>query len=509
VRQAILASKIYTKEELCLLEQVPEPCAIVIFGASGDLTHRKLLPSLFHLSTHALMPKSFYIVGVARTEMSDEKFQEHVRSSLPKDASKEDTDRFVARCRYLAGDYGDAKLYQRLSTALCELDGKFDVHCRRVYYLSTPPSIYGDIVAQLGNSGLARPDSEKGWVRVVIEKPFGSSLPTSEHLNTALRTHLSEEQIYRIDHYLAKETVQNILMFRFANIMFEPVWNRNFVDHVQITASEQLGVEHRAGYYEQAGVLRDMFQNHLLQLLTLIAMEPPSSLEANAVRSRRNDVLKSVTPMREYQVKENTVVAQYGAGAMNGERVPGYREEKGVGPASRIATFAAVRLEIENWRWQGVPFYLRSGKRLAEREVNVSVHFKRVPTSIFKPLLADQLTPNVLRFRIQPDEGITMRFEAKHPGPKLCMSTVTMDFGYQETFKTPPPESYARLFQDAMLGDQTLFTRSDSVQEAWRIIDPIAHHWEKGQEPIPTYPAGSWGPAESEALLSRDGRVWD
>ena len=509
MRQAFLASKIYTKEELCLLEPVPEPCAIVIFGASGDLTHRKLLPSLFHLSTHDLMPKAFYIVGVARTEMTDAQFQAHVRSSLPPDAPKDAVDRFVVRCRYLAGEYGDAKLYQRLSNALGELDKAFDVHCRRVYYLSTPPSIYSDIVAQLGNSKLARPDSDDGWVRVVIEKPFGESLPTSEQLNTALRTHLSEEQIYRIDHYLAKETVQNILMFRFANIMFEPVWNRNFVDHVQITASEQLGVEHRAGYYEQAGVLRDMFQNHLLQLLTLIAMEPPSSLEANAVRSRRNDVLKSVTPMREYQVKENTIVAQYGAGEMGGVRVPGYREEKGVSPTSRIATFAAVRLAIDNWRWQGVPFYLRSGKRLAEREVNVSVHFKRVPTSIFKPLLADQLTANVLRFRIQPDEGITMRFEAKHPGPKLCMSTVTMNFGYQDTFKTPPPESYARLFQDAMLGDQTLFTRSDSVQEAWRMIDPIADYWEKGNAPIPTYPAGSWGPAESEALLARDGRAWE
>jgi glucose-6-phosphate 1-dehydrogenase len=510
VRQAVLASKIFTKEQLCLLEQIPEPCATVIFGASGDLAHRKLLPSLYHLATHGLMPKSFYIVGVARTEMTDEKFRETVRASLPKNGSSGDVEKFVARCHYVTGDdYGSEDLYRRLSGRLSELDKAFDVHCRRVFYLSTPPSVYATIVNQLGASGLARADDEKGWVRVVIEKPFGSSLPTSEELNKALRSILAEEQIYRIDHYLAKETVQNILMFRFANIMFEPVWNRNFVDHIQITASEQLGVEHRAGYYEQAGVLRDMFQNHLLQLLSLIAMEPPTSLDADDVRGRRNDVLRSVPPLTEDFVRKNTIVSQYAPGTINGQRVPGYKEEKGVNPHSRIATFAAIRLEMENWRWQGVPFYLRSGKRLASREVSVSVHFKRVPTSIFKPLLADQLSPNVLRFRIQPDEGITMRFEAKHPGPKLCMSTVTMDFGYQETFKTPPPESYARLFQDSMLGDQTLFARSDSVQEAWRIIDPITDYWEKGTQPIPTYPAGSWGPAESEELLSRDGRSWE
>jgi len=509
VRQAILASKIYTKEELCLLEQIPEPCAIVIFGASGDLTERKLLPSLYHLMLNNLMPKDFYVIGVARTEMTDEAFQEHVRESIGKDSPGKDAERFIRRCHYISGDYGHDALYKNLSLALGELDRKYNVSCRRVFYLSTPPSVYGDIVSQLGSSGLARPDSGQGWVRVVIEKPFGSSLDTSEALNQSLRSSLSEKQIYRIDHYLAKETVQNILMFRFANILFEPVWNRNFVDHVQITASEQLGVEHRAGYYEQSGVLRDMFQNHLLQLMTLIAMEPPSGLDAEAVRSRRNDVLKSIVPMKEAEVIANTVIGQYAAGVIDTQRVPAYRAEKGVNPNSRVATFAAIRLELDNWRWQGVPFYIRSGKRLADRDVSVSVHFKRVPTSIFKPLLADQLAPNVLKFNIQPDEGITMRFEAKHPGPKLCMSTVTMDFGYQETFKAAPPESYARLFQDAMLGDQTLFARSDSVQEAWRVIDPIAEHWEKrSTDPIPTYASGSWGPAESEQLLARDGRHW-
>jgi glucose-6-phosphate 1-dehydrogenase len=364
----------------------------------------------------------------------------------------------------------------------------------------------------LGENQLAtsHQDPKQGWSRVIIEKPFGQSLESSQKLNHEIRRYLREEQIYRIDHYLAKETVQNILMFRFANLMFEPVWNRNYVDHVQITAAEQLGVEHRAGYYEQSGVLRDMFQNHLLQLMTLISMEPPCSLEANAVRSRRMDVLRSVRVLSPSEIENNTVVGQYGSGKIEEKNVIGYRQENGVNPNSRIATFAALKLEVDNWRWQGVPFYIRCGKRLADRLVEISVHFKRVPTSIFKPLLADQLSPNILKFRIQPDEGISMRFEAKHPGPKLCMSTVTMNFGYQDTFKTPPPESYARLFQDSMLGDQTLFARSDQVEESWRIIDPIVNFWEDQKSPeVPIYASGSWGPKESDTLIAQTGRSWE
>jgi glucose-6-phosphate 1-dehydrogenase len=484
----------------------------MIFGASGDLAHRKLFPSLFYLFTEKHLPKDFYVVGVARTAMTDAGFRERIRSGLPEGSDQELVNQFLEHCFYSSGDYSDGKFYLDLYTTLRDLDKKFGVGLRRIFYLSTPPSLYSAIINQLGKSNLAYADLEdkKSWIRVVIEKPFGDSLASAQALNRDITSILTEDQIYRIDHYLAKETVQNILMFRFANVLFEPVWNRNYIDHVQITAAEQLGVEHRAGYYEQAGVLRDMFQNHLLQLVALIAMEPPISLEANLVRSKRNDVLRAIQPLRELEVHKNSVCAQYGPGDIDGLSVTGYRQEPGVAPESRSATFAAVQFDIDNWRWQGVPFFVRSGKRLAARVVEISVHFKRVPTSIFKPLLPDDLSPNVLTFRIQPDEGISMRFEAKKPGPKLCMSTVNMNFGYAEIFKGPPPESYARLFLDCMLGDQTLFARSDGVEHSWRIIDPIAQYWEQNPKaPLHEYPSGTWGPSESNMLLSRTGRSWD
>lgn len=512
MNSSILASKVFTKEELCLLEQVSEPCALVIFGASGDLSHRKLFPSLYYLIDHNLIPKSFYVLGVARSPMTDQQFRDGIKASMPEGADPKHITNLLDRCFYIPGEYGESSLYQSLKTAMGELDKKYQVQGHHVFYLSTPPSLYADIVNRLGEAALIHHQvaPERSWGRVVIEKPFGNSLASSHELNQKIHRYLGESQIYRIDHYLAKETVQNILMFRFANVLFEPVWNRNYVDHVLITVAEELGVEHRAGYYEQSGVLRDMFQNHLLQLMALIAMEPPCSLEADAVRGRRTDVLRSIKRLSPLDIQHNTVVGQYGAGRIDGVPVPAYRQEKQVNPNSRIATFAAAKFEIDNWRWQGVPFYIRSGKRLPERVADISVHFKRVPTSIFKPLLADQLSPNILRFRIQPDEGIAMRFEAKHPGPKLCMSTVTMNFGYQETFKTPPPESYARLLQDAMLGDQTLFARADGVEESWRIIDPICEFWESQDAPeLPIYPAGSWGPAQAETLLNQSGRSWD
>lgn len=500
-----------TKEQLCQIEEKSGSCAIVIFGASGDLAHRKLFPSLFHIYSEKQMPKDFYVVGMARTAMTDAVFRDRIRSGLPKSADATMAERFLERCFYVFGEYSDGEFYQKLHNTLNDLDRKFNVGPRRLFYLSTPPSLYAPIINQLGKSDMAYPDfsDKKCWVRVIIEKPFGDSLASAQELNRDITSILTEDQIYRIDHYLAKETVQNILMFRFANVMFEPVWNRNFIDHVQITASEQLGVEHRAGYYEQTGVLRDMFQNHLLQLIALIAMESPSNLDANLMRSKRNDVLRSIAPMRESEVPENSICGQYGSGEIDGVPVVGYKQEPGVSPTSRSATFAAARFEIDNWRWQGVPFYIRSGKRLAERLVEIEIQFKRVPTSIFKPLTPSDMSPNILTFRIQPDEGISMQFEAKKPGPKLCMSTVNMNFGYAETFKGPPPESYARLFLDAMIGDQTLFARSDGVEESWRIIDPIVQYWEKNTKAaLPEYPAGSWGPVESDLLLSRTGRSW-
>lgn len=505
-----LSPKIYTKEELCVLEEIPEPCAVVIFGASGDLTQRKLLPSLYFLQTEKRLPDNFYILGVARTKMSDDAFRERVREALPTGADPEQAARFTARCFYQCGGYDNEDLYRDLHGRLNELDRRFNVERRRLFYLSVPPALYTSVIKNLGESDLTPATSlTTGWSRVVIEKPFGESLASARTLNHEIKRHLREDQIYRIDHYLGKETVQNIMMFRFANIMFDPVWNRNYVDHIQITASEEIGVEHRAGYYDKAGVLRDMFQNHLLQLLALITMDPPYGLDSEAVRDRKIGVFRSLRVWSEREVRENSVCAQYAAGTVGDATVRGYLDEPGVDSRSRTATFAAVRFEIDNWRWQGVPVFMRAGKRMAQRRVEIAIQFKSVPTSIFKPLNPDQLSPNVLKFRIQPDEAIIMRFEAKHPGPKLCLGTVTMDFCYEEAFQSPPPESYVRLFHDAMIGDQTLFSRSDGVEECWGIMDPIIQHWESAAgPPLSTYRSGTWGPDEADLLIARNGRKW-
>jgi glucose-6-phosphate 1-dehydrogenase len=502
-------SRVITKEELCLMEQVSASCGIIIFGASGDLTHRKLLPSLFTLILENLLPKQFYILGVARSAMSDAEFQAKALESLGQLGTPTAREEFIRHCGYLSGDYADERTYEALQQRLTGLDQVYETAGRHLFYFSTPPALYEVVAQQLGKRGFADSKTPEGWVRLVVEKPFGTSQKTADDLNQSLHRVFREKQIYRIDHYLGKETVQNILMFRFANAIYEPVWNNKYIDHIQITAAESSGVEHRAGYYEHAGALRDMFQNHLFQLLSLVAMEPPSSFEADAVRDEKCKVLASLCFPKDGDWEDRAVRGQYEPGAVEDEVVPGYRQEQGVSPESTTETYAALKVEIDNWRWHGVPFYLRSGKRLATRVTDILVVFKHVPTSIFKPLLAEQISPNILHFRIQPNEGIALRFEAKHPGPKLCMSSVTMHFDYEDAFGIRPPEAYARLFHDVMIGDQSLFSRQDWLTHAWQFLDPILDRWaEEKQAGLNYYLSGSWGPKEADELLERDGRHW-
>ena len=494
----ITASHIITKDELCLIEQIPSSCGIVIFGASGDLAHRKLFPSLLQLLRDKVLPEKFYVVGVARSALSDDDFSSGITKSIGSTFDDALLQTVLKRCFYLSGDYGNPATYSALRGRLAELDKSFDTGAQHLFYLSVPPPLYASISDQLGAAGLNRAP-EGGWTRLVVEKPFGENLASAQALNQALHKSFNENQLYRIDHYLGKETVQNIMMFRFANAMFEPVWNHKYIDHVQITAAEEEGVGHRAGYYEQAGALRDMFQNHLFQLLSLVGMEPPASFAPDAVRDEKSKIMASVAPLRLMDLEAKAVRGQYA----------GYRQEPDVKPGSATETYAALRLGIDNWRWFGVPFYLRSGKKLARRETEIAIQFKHVPTSIFKPLMADQISPNTLRFRIQPDEGISLCFESKHPGPKLCMSTVTMQFNYEEAFGVKPPEAYARLFHDVMIGDQTLFARQDWLASSWAVLDPLLDHWAgKKDQGLASYAPGSWGPKEADELLAREGRAW-
>ncbi|MGC8668229.1 MAG: glucose-6-phosphate dehydrogenase [Chthonomonadales bacterium] len=493
------------------------PCAFVIFGASGDLTARKLVPALYNLAVQGLLPSGFAVVGFAVTPWDDDAFRGAMRDAVAHspDVVRFDTsewERFSALLHYVAGDFEAAEGYQVLASRLQQMDASHGTKGNRLFYLATLPPFYGLIAKNLDRFKLVEHSSDApAWQRIVVEKPFGRDLQSAQTLNQTLHRVFHEQQIFRIDHYLGKETVQNILAFRFANSVMEPIWNRNYVDHVQITAAEDLGVEHRGKYYEEAGALRDMFQNHLFQLLTLVAMEPPARLDDQSVRDRKSDVLKAVVPLDPEQLGDVAVRGQYGPGVVGGVPVQGYREEPDVSPSSATETFAALKLQIDNWRWGDVPFYLRSGKRLAKKVTEIVIGFKRVPHAAFgRALRSDGIVPNRLVLRIQPDEGISLRIGAKAPGPGMPIRQVDMDFSYKDAFGSAPATAYETLLLDALEGDLTLFNRSDAVELAWQILEPVLDTWEATRRftPFPNYAAGSWGPEAADRLLGRDGRAW-
>jgi glucose-6-phosphate 1-dehydrogenase len=502
-------------------ESRPEPCGIVIFGPLGDLTRRKLLPSLFHLLRRGLMPDDWFILGcLTRGEpLTDEAFREQVRLTLAADAARAPAgllDDFVRRCFFQGGGAADPAFYRSLGARLDALGGPSGMGARRLFYLAVPPTLYEPIVTGLGKAGLGRlPKGHPGWNRVIIEKPFGRDLASAKALSQAVGDALDEEQVYRIDHYLGKETVQNILVLRFANTIFEPLWNRRYIDHVQITVAEALGVEHRGGYYEEAGCLRDMFQNHMVQMLTLVAMEPPARFEAGQYRDEKIKLLRSIRPFPDdpTALGGHVVRGQYTAGTAGGVEVPGYRAEPRVSADSSVETYAAMRVSIDNWRWKGVPFYLRSGKRLPRRISEIAITFRDVPHSMFSTFNDGAMPPNVLVLNVQPEEGISLTVEAKQPGPKTCMGSLTMRLDYRSVFGVEVPEAYERLLLDCMNGDQTLFVRTDALEAAWELLTPVLAAWEDtgngpSRAPLRQYPAGSWGPAEADDLLRDDGRCW-
>ena len=493
------------------MQRTPEPCTVVIFGATGDLTHRKLVPALYNLQRERFLPPGFSVVGFARRDWSDDFFRESLLGDA-KEFSRSGIEAplwesFAEGVSYIRSSFDDAKGYQALAKRLDELDERRGAGGNRLFYLATPPENYATIIQQLGAAGLAK--STGGWVRIIIEKPFGRDLGSARALNAEVHKVFDENQVYRIDHYLGKETVQNILVFRFANGIFEPLWDRRYVDHVQITVAETVGVEGRGGYYEHAGALRDMVQNHLMQLLTLMAMEPPIGYRADAVRDEKVKVLRAIRPIAPEQVGQFTVRGQYGAGAASGQAVPGYRDEEGVARDSNTETYVALQLFIDNWRWAGVPFLLRTGKRLPKRVSEIAIQFRSAPHMLFDSGPLSDIEPNVLAMQVQPDEGITLRFDSKVPGQANQIRPVTMDFRYNAAFGVESPEAYERLLLDAMLGDSTLFTRSDEVEASWSLITPIHQGWANDEPPeFPNYEAGSWGPREADKLLGKDWRAW-
>src|SRR5215207_3986231 len=486
------------------LERLPvPPTTLVIFGATGDLAHRKLLPALYNLAHEGALPERFKLIGVARREKGHDDFREECRTSICEYSRRTPDDEVLAgllgHVQYVASNFDDPNGYKALAEALDKLDDEAGQPLNRAYYLSTAPEFFPVIIEQLKAANLHR--HRQADVRCVIEKPFGTDLDSARSLQRVVESVFRERQVFRIDHYLGKETVQNMLAFRFANYLFESFWNRNYIDHVQITAAEDIGIGTRAGYYDQAGALRDLVQNHMLQLLTLLCMEPPVRFDADGVRSEKVKVLQAITPYAPEEVLRNTVRAQYGPGLSSGEEVPGYLDEDGVPDDSRTETYAALRLEVNNWRWAGVPIVLRTGKRLARKVTEIAVQLKPVPHLAFQSHGSVGVRPNQLVLTMQPNEGVSLSLGAKIPGSRMRIRPVNMEFLYGTAFLSQSPEAYERLILDAMRGDATLFTRDDEVEAQWRIIDPILQSWANGEPPLVEYPAGSAGPAEADKLL--------
>jgi glucose-6-phosphate 1-dehydrogenase len=487
-----------------------EPTVFVIFGGAGDLTWRKLLPALFDLFHDRSMPADFSVIAVDRVELSDEKLRRHLyegvkKFSRQKAAKTAEWREFSKRIHYQQGDFTKLQTYKALGGLCAKLEKEWGAKAHRIFYMATPPSMFGEIPKYLGKAGLAR---DRKWARIVVEKPIGYDLDSARALNAILAANFDESQIFRIDHYLGKETVQNILAFRFANPLFEPIWNRRYVDYVSITAAEEIGVEHRGGYYDHAGALRDMVQNHLMQLLCLVAMEPMVSFNADEIRNKKIDVLHAVRPIHRDAVHQSAVRGQYGPGWIGGKKVPGYRREDGVAPDSQTETFVALKLFLDNWRWQDVPFYLRTGKRLARQASEIAIQFRNVPHQSFPPEATLDWQPSRLVMSIQPGEGIALRFQAKYPGPEMHLRPVEMKFNYQDTFATRSPDAYETLLWDVMKNDATLFMRADQVEAAWGLLLPVLEAWALAPPgDFPNYAAGRWGPEDAQGLLA-PGHCW-
>jgi glucose-6-phosphate 1-dehydrogenase len=490
---------------------MPEPCSLVIFGATGDLTHRKLVPALYNLAADGNLPPATSVVGFARREKSDEQFRSELEEAARKFSRQKINDDlwkcFADSVFYHRSEFNNLDGYQALARRLDDTEARCGARGNRLFYLAAGPDQFEVILENLRKSGLNTP-REAGWARIIVEKPFGADLPSAQKLNQLVEEAFAEKDTYRIDHYLGKETAQNIMVLRFANAIFEQVWNARYVDHVQITASEPLGIEGRAGYYDKSGALRDMVQNHLLQLLCLTAMEPPTDLGADSIRDEKVKVLRSLRPLRGPELARNTVRAQYSAGSINGKRVAAYRGEQNIPPTSSTETYVALRLNIDNWRWAGVPFFVRVGKRLPKAGTEIALHFKSVPPVLFNQT-GEVVDDNVLVIRIQPDEGVSLRMSAKMPGSSLRIEPVKMDFHYGTSFGKATPEAYERLLLDAMSGDATLFARRDEVEEAWKFVDAIRRAWDLGNDgPLAFYEAGSWGPSEADELVKSSGASW-